>query len=549
MQLNFRIIFFLLFIHLTYHGSTQDLKVFRTDKYKYGYINSKGDTVIKPIYEFGTEFEDGFATVVLARKYGTININGKVLVPIKYDVFYNYTDGMAMVKLDYKYGFVNRAGKEVVPLKYDEALPFNDGLAIVKLNNREGYIDTTGKIIIPLQYQNVGYFYEGLAGVKKWGKWGFIDKQGNTIIPFNYDVAGQFINGFANVELNGKKFKINYAGEYNGSLVKKVSTPLMQEPLKKTVEQAVPVQDIFAFKNTDGKYGYRNNAGKIIIEPIYENAWPFGEGLAAVRLNDKVGIIDSSGNTILPFVYKQLADKGPKAFEHGLLLITKTGPLKYIDKSGNIAFPEYEYEYPFSEGLARVVLKARQGFIDRSGNVVIPVKFEYLSDFSEGYAAFLEGSYPTFENGRWGFLDIHGTTIPASFSDFFDFSEGLAAVKRDDSWGYIDKNGWYMIELKYKEAHPFINGLARVKITDKWMFINKTNKIVIPAKFDEAKDFSEGLACVKLGRLYGFIDKTGKEIIGIKYKTAGSFLNGVAFVQAPDNSTFFINKKGIEVKR
>ena len=45
-------------------------------------------------------------------------------------------------------------------------------------------------------------------------------------------------------------------------------------------------------------------------------------------------------------------------------------------------------------------------------------------------------------NGKWGYIDKSGTlVIPARYDDAWDFSEGLAHVNLNGRWFYIDKNG------------------------------------------------------------------------------------------------------------
>ena len=77
----------------------------------------------------------------------------------------------------------------------------------------------------------------------------------------------------------------------------------------------------------------------------------------------------------------------------------------------------------------------------------------------------------------------------------------------------------------------FHDGLAKIKKNGKWGFVNDKKEIIIQIDYDFADDFSEGLAPVKLNGKYGYIDKTGKNIIPINlnYLSVGSFYEGRAF--------------------
>jgi hypothetical protein len=62
----------------------------------------------------------------------------------------------------------------------------------------------------------------------------------------------------------------------------------------------VPVED------SNGKYGYiEDHSGKKIIPFKYDDAWPFSEGLAAVKVDGKWGFIDKTGKEIIPCVYSE----------------------------------------------------------------------------------------------------------------------------------------------------------------------------------------------------------------------------------------------------
>ena len=100
---------------------------------------------------------------------------------------------------------------------------------------------------------------------------------------------------------------------------------------------------------------------------------------------------------------------------------------------------------------------------------------------------------------------------------------------------------------KYAWKGEYYEGLAMVRLDKKYGFIDKTGKEVIPIKYDDVEEFSENLAKVKLNGKYGFIDRIGKEVIAIKYDAAMKFSEGLAFVGL-NGKWFYINRKGECVK-
>jgi hypothetical protein len=57
--------------------------------------------------------------------------------------------------------------------------------------------------------------------------------------------------------------------------------------------------------------------------------------------------------------------------------------------------------------------------------------------------------------------------------DAREFSEGLACVKLNGKYGYLDKTGKEIIPLKYESAVPFSHGLARVWVNKKERYIGR----------------------------------------------------------------------------
>jgi len=124
------------------------------------------------------------------------------------------------------------------------------------------------------------------------------------------------------------------------------------------------------------------------------------------------------------------------------------GALGYIDGTGkSVIKPQFSNGHAFSEGLARVWIGRKQGYIDRTGRVVI---------------------------------DRGDIVAPG------DFSEGLAPVRvgrgSGDLWGYIDKSGGMVIAPQFESAGEFRNGLAEVGVDfmhgGRWGYIDRTGKYV-----------------------------------------------------------------------
>lgn len=105
-----------------------------------------------------------------------------------------------------------------------------------------------------------------------------------------------------------------------------------------------------------------------------------------------------------------------------------------------------------------------------------------------------------------------------------------------------------MTEPVYDDAASFHEGLAVVKKEGRYGFINREIKVAIPFEFSMAGRFSEGLAAVANSKnQWGYIDKNGKVVIAFAFTFADMFNEGVARVMK-GSSMKYIDLSGKEVK-
>ena len=118
--------------------------------------------------------------------------------------------------------------------------------------------------------------------------------------------------------------------------------------------------------------------GHFVINPQFDGAYSFSDGLAAVRIGDD-----------------------------------KTGKWGFIDNQGHFVInPQFDGVASFSDGLAEVRIgdfgTGKSGFIDKQGKFVINPQFDGAYSFSDGLAAVRIGDDKT---GKWGFIDNQGKFV------------------------------------------------------------------------------------------------------------------------------------------
>jgi LysM repeat protein len=229
----------------------------------------------------------------------------------------------------------------------------------------------------------------------------------------------------------------------------------------------------------------------------------------------------------------------------------------FINSTGNIVIPpKYFTVSDFCEGLAAVGIKItiregyypRYGYIDKKGNLLITPKYKHAGCFSEGLASAAdEGS------GRSGFINKKGEFVFFHNYESADkFSDGLALVQRGEKYGYINSKGKLVIPLMFDQAFSFSNGVAQVGIgvfpTQKYGFIDTNGNYLIKPRFENiVGEFSEGLGSLSVGTYpnsrYGFIDLNGNFVIRPQFEYAGDFSEGLAHVVI-NKKYGFIDKTG-----
>ena len=283
------------------------------------------------------------------------------------------------------------------------------------------------------------------------------------------------------------------------------------------------------------KYGYFDLEGKIAINPQFEFATAFREGLALVKLsgdNGKWGFIDKNGKFVINAIYKDAT-----VFKDGLAwVISDNSAPSAIEKNGNIIFTLKEANEVrlFSEGLAAfsiadAVNYMSWGFVDKTGNQIINAQFDEVGDFTEGKCAVMN------KEGKWGYIDKSGKIIiNYQFDEAAPFKGEKAIVTIDNKAGVIDNEGKYIINPQFSSAKND-GEIFLISQEDKVGWCDNAGKYIINPQFDNAYPFKENkLACIVSGGKYGYIDKTGKIMINPQFDFASPFIGKIAIVSLGD---------------
>jgi hypothetical protein len=309
----------------------------------------------------------------------------------------------------------------------------------------------------------------------------------------------------------------------------------------------------------DGKSGFIDHTGKVVIPFQFDQAYSFHEGLALVIVKDRKSFIDTSGHSLFEAKYDVIREfsEGVCAVNIGekripnIGLISEPGKWGYIDKTGKLVIPmTFTHAENYSEGLAAINEGDKGAFIDHDAKAVFEVPLDVTLGFHEGIVGVLY-------RGSLAYFDRTGKKIspPLGYGPKnHSFSEGLVPVEINGKSGFMDRTGKIVIEPQFEDAEDFSEGLAPVKVrgevttwcprepsgtrkgfTMKWGYIDKTGKMVIPAEFESADSFSEGLGAINQCDEGFFIDKTGKKIVLGNFSYVSPFAAGMSRINVGVN--------------
>lgn len=203
----------------------------------------------------------------------------------------------------------------------------------------------------------------------------------------------------------------------------------------------------------------------------------------------------------------------------------------------------------FSEGLSVATIHGRFGFIGTDGSWRINPIYGYARRFSEGLASVESIERPNdciiIDSKGKVVIQLEGMRCGGGFS------HGLAAVSTRDGSDYIRTDGTFATTRRFARADRFSEGLAGVRMKDgqggagKIGYIDERGDVQISPRFDEARAFAGGAAAVMVDGKWGMIQHDGQFLLQPKYAFIDSISDGIAVAKrVSDGLCEFIAKDG-----
>ena len=293
--------------------------------------------------------------------------------------------------------------------------------------------------------------------------------------------------------------------------------------------------EIFLTRIENGKCtGYYKKDGSVIdFEKKYEYmpVLEFVDGKAKIKKDHRWGFVNKKGQEIIKTKYCHVSD-----FNNGMAIVYNELKGAVINSEGKIVIPfSYDHmEFSFQDQYIKAKIKDKWGYIDRKGDIIIPIEYDDIGEFSENVVS-------VCKNRKWGFRDNKNKSItPMRYDDAAFFSEGLAAVEKNDKWGYVNKKGKVVIPIKYNMAEYFEDGVAVVSNSTDTGIIDKKGKEIIPLEYESLTYYDCNNIIAKKKGKYGFINLKNEKKVPLKYKDASLYLDDSYAVMDGDNNIIIL---------
>lgn len=295
---------------------------------KYGIVDSEGKVIIEPQYAdidiLGTDNKSGFIVKNDSGKFGIVDYSNNQVLEIRYDSIEKiYGNDLYVVTVDGQQKVVNKENSDVLTTGFDsikQILKNQENAVIFVKNNKYGVMNLSGEVLIEAQYDSLEESKIGTFIAKKDDKYGIINISNEEKIAFQYnsivynEKADIYIaeDGNFNSNILDNTFEIKISGilielnDVKGYLKLRINDEYKYYNFKFEEKQELdifPNRTLFLSKK-DGKYGYVNKEGKVVVDYIYDDAIEQNDyGFVAVKKDGKWGSINTKGIVVQEPIY------------------------------------------------------------------------------------------------------------------------------------------------------------------------------------------------------------------------------------------------------
>ena len=296
-------------------GVTNNLLVKKDGKV--GLVNEKGQTIVNTEYKDIKTLKEGYKNEYIIvndnNQYGIISTTGTVIIEPKYeDVKYLNNSEMFAIKDAGVWKLINKDNQILIDGGYDNIIEAKGENVVVEKGGKYGVVTTKNEEKIPVEYEQIKYTFSIYYIAKTGGKYGIINLNNEQVKDFNYinmdyvekgdfiqadvsDTETVIFDNNLSEKINGIVSEINQEKGYRKVYTNNEYKYYNFKFEEKKSSDILTSNNLFLSKK-DGKYGYVNKEGKVIVDYIYEDGTEQNScGFAAVKKDGVWGSINKVG--------------------------------------------------------------------------------------------------------------------------------------------------------------------------------------------------------------------------------------------------------------
>lgn len=453
-------------------------------------------------------FDRGLAIVgVDDGGYGYVDRGGRVLgLLTPAGAFQRQDDHLLLMTRGGRTGFMDRSGQTVIAPRFAEATPFRGERAAARESERWGLIDPRGNWTAEPAYHELLWFADE---PRFWiyrldNKRGLIDRDGRRLIQADYDDFGMCRGN-----------TVSFRSGMLWGLMTVEGTPIMAPDLA-ALHPFGKEPDLWSVQTTNGLWGVLGSRGEWRVEPRFHAVAAPATGLWLAQQSGEWGLLaPASGSWRSARRYQRVLTL-PAPFE-GLAAVEQRscwGVVDVADGRERLAV-QYSRIIPWNKWLA-VQDGAAVRLIEKSGRLfkTWPGSLDGLPD-----PASLQTDLGIVRTAKGATLLMGECRMPWNhyFEDAGVWSEGMLAVKSTGKWGYVDRQGRWIIEPRFDAASAWVDGVGPVSVSGRWALVNREGKLMFAPAFDALGHAWNGLVPAAREGRWGLVNLRGHAVLPCEY--------------------------------
>ena len=418
------------------------------------------------------------------------------------------------VRIGKKGGEISLLSKDLTPavvLQGKEVYQYLEPWILVKGENGIGAYHEYGQLVLLLEYEEIQTYYNLLLAKKGENYWLFERGTGKTTSLGQLDEAKLTRLGMLIVRKNNEYF-----------------LPLSKNPDRPYEVLAESEGDFLLAKEATG-FGLINREGDYVMDPVIDRL-EHSQGNFYYGFDERQYLLIEGNDIQSSIRYNSFHEI---TFQNGLMLEYIHGKLRRVMEEDGILLDAVGIEEVKMIGTNLYNVRFRDGklgLLGKSGWLVQPMAGVDQIEFGT------EGLFPAKTNDAIGFVNESGEwIIPPQFSEVSLFKEKLATYRNSTNWGLINTSGEIITTAEWEEIKPFVKGISIAKNSEKFHLINSSGDRINPEGFDNIFRTADDYFLVEKEGKTGLLDPKGNVLLPAEFQN----------IRREKKDFLLVNKEGL----